>query len=264
MTVPPRATIGRATGSILVLVVAVACSPTSSPSEGGSGAASAASTGTDCEPIRIHSPSGGEVSLTGSWHGTDNATYVLHQFESCVYWMGMSDPENGEPAGYLFTNVFIGDIAPDFTIRGRWSDVPYFTTPWSLLQGTMTLGIEYSGIEPVDQPMLRQLVLNNGWQTSVFYPEETLSEEQALAGTYRTTLGACAWIEIEGEAYELAPSTRYAYSAEGAIFDRDDNNTLIARPGDEISVVGRTAPYPGVDACQDRTLLAATIEPAAQ
>ena len=104
-------------------LLATACnltqpSPSLAPGESVQGQAS------ECSSVDIRGPSGATVALTGAWRSNDLGLYDIYQRGSCLYWLGMSQYPGEEP-GTTWTNVFVGTVQGDFTIVGRWGDVPF-------------------------------------------------------------------------------------------------------------------------------------------
>jgi len=62
-----------------------------------------------------HRPPG--TDLTGVWHGNDVGTYFVHQTDSEIWWLGLSEDQ-----GFSFANTFRGAIDAS-TIKGEWADV---------------------------------------------------------------------------------------------------------------------------------------------
>ena len=80
-----------------------------------------------CPEARIRLPSGDAIDLSGDWIGVGErnalprpALYEFRTFGGCLVWIGLSNEEGQEP-GTLWSNVFMGSIGQDFTIKGDWS-----------------------------------------------------------------------------------------------------------------------------------------------
>ncbi len=74
-----------------------------------------------CEPIRLTSPQGEPVDLTGTW---DGGVFLHHvrQVGDCVSWIGYARWPGTEP-GDLATITFFGRIAADFSVAGTWTTI---------------------------------------------------------------------------------------------------------------------------------------------
>ena len=79
--------------------------------------------------------------FTGTWKGSDSATYYIRQVGSSVYWAGLSGTPGTPTFGSSFTNVFTGTWYRDGTIRGKWADVPRGQI---LGSGTLVLRVQSS------------------------------------------------------------------------------------------------------------------------
>jgi hypothetical protein len=163
--------------------------------------------GSECPPVRILSPSGTTVDLTGYWLSSHVGVFRVRQRDSCLYWMGMNrDPIRGN--GSDWTNVFFGTVRSDFTIVGRYGDVPDPENPNAALgHGPITMRIDFDQSGDVDYPVLRELdATGQVLRQFTWVREESLSEPMDLMGTFGTGLLAgstCTWIDVNGERYEL-------------------------------------------------------------
>jgi hypothetical protein len=73
------------------------------------------------------------ATLSGVWHGSDNATYYIRQLDRNVWWLGLSRDQ-----GRSFANVFHGTIGESGPLVGEWVDVP-MGVGGVLSGGTLTL-----------------------------------------------------------------------------------------------------------------------------
>ena len=269
---------------VVFVVVGSGCAPTgsSSPPE-----ASAVAETEACPAIDLISPGGEPLDLTGMWLADDFGTYAIRQVGSCVYWLGMSDTDDGDgdqphdayPPGRWWTNVFSGRLSSDFLIHGTWADVPQFADgPTD--EGTMILEIAFPpgggdrgpSLIQVDQDRRRE------YFATVWYPVESVGPLSEFIGTYGFQEGtvdsslvahhACPWVEIDGVRMEaVIPLPPYLLSEDGNVLDQrqgpGQGMRLTARPGDPVRVLGRLAPYPGpAGACAANTILVSRIWPA--
>lgn len=150
---PPAAAFGLG-----LLLLAACASPVASPAP--SVVSAPASPAADCDPVSLVGPSGQRVDLTGTWHGASTIFY-LRQTGGCVWWMALSDWP-GQPPGQFFSHTFLGQVRPDFTLRGSWASVvqpsmdmaygsPYggeatFNISFETVEGEETLVLRWDGI----------------------------------------------------------------------------------------------------------------------
>jgi hypothetical protein len=162
---------------------------------------------TECPPVRVLSPSGTTVDLTGQWISSHVGVFSVQQRDSCLYWVGMNrDPVRGN--GSQWMNMYFGILRSDFTIVGRWGDVPIGGHPLGgLNHGPLTLRIDFDQSGEVDHPVLRVVDATGQVQRPFTWVlAESLSEPMDLVGTFGTGLLAgstCTWIDVNGERYEL-------------------------------------------------------------
>ena len=161
----------------------------------------------ECLPVQILGPSGTAVDLTGYWLSSHVGVFRIQQRDSCMYWVGMNrDPVRGD--GSQWTNAFFGMVRSDFTIVGRYGDVPIPGTPFNALaHSAVTLRIDFDQSGDVDYPVLRALDASGQvLRQYTWVLEDSLSAPMDLVGTYGTELVSgltCAWIDVNGERYEL-------------------------------------------------------------
>ena len=108
----------------MLLAVAACTSPSAAPSPSAAepGAlASAEPQGVQCAPLELQAPSGQRIDLTGAWSG-GSTVHFMRQNGSCVWWEAVSNLP-GDPLGTYWRNVFLGQLAPDFTLSGDWAEV---------------------------------------------------------------------------------------------------------------------------------------------
>ena len=202
--------------------------------------------------------------LTGRWRSNDEGVYDIHQRGSCLYWVGMSHFPGFEP-GEHFTNVFIGTVRGDFTIDGRYGDVPYNPSIPSedLGYGPLTLRIEFEQSAEVESPVLQ--AIGGDLFGLVWVREESLPAAIDLQGTFGGTVSstvgddvACRWIESNGEHYELIGSAEWRIRT-SPLSIQDQAGHIVARIGDPIRVSGRVAPALG-SGCTDSAILVEELD----
>jgi hypothetical protein len=254
----------RRAGLAFVAVLIASCSltaPTASLPPG----ASVPPGANECSPVDLRAPSGTRVELTGRWRSSDEGVYDIHQRGSCLYWMGMSHFPGFEP-GEHFVNVFIGTVRNDFTIVGRWGDVPFnpnLTTD-ELFYGSLTLLIDFDESGDVEHPILR--VTGGNFGPWVLVLEESLSAPTELLGTFGGTVTstagddvACPWIESNGEHYELIGSAEWRIRT-SPLSIQDRAGHIVARIGDPIRVTGRLSGALG-SGCTETAVLIEELDP---
>jgi hypothetical protein len=103
---------------MLVLVGCGAASP--SPAESVSpGPSVVGAPPADCGTSNLVSPSGDRLDLTGTWQGGVMVHHV-RQTGDCVSWIGYGTWP-GTELGEIGTLVFLGRLAPDFSVRGQFT-----------------------------------------------------------------------------------------------------------------------------------------------
>jgi hypothetical protein len=115
--------------AIVGVLVLVGCS-TASPSPSGSdspGPSAVAAPAADCRAIDLMSPSGERVDLTGTWQGGVMVHHV-RQTGDCVSWIGYGTWP-GTEFGEIGTLVFLGRLAPDFSVRGQFTWIVGLVNP---------------------------------------------------------------------------------------------------------------------------------------
>jgi hypothetical protein len=120
-TLPSLAMIG-----VLVLVGCGAASPAPSGSVSASQPAGAAAAD-DCQPIDLVSPAGDRLDLTGTWQG-GVMVHHIRQTGDCVSWIGYGTWP-GTELGEIGTLVFLGRLAPDFSVRGQFTWIVGLVNP---------------------------------------------------------------------------------------------------------------------------------------
>lgn len=227
--------------------------------------ASAQPEASECSPVDLRAPSGSRVALTGSWRSNDHGVYDIYQRGSCVFWLGMSQDPGSQP-GSNWTNVLVGTVRNDFTIVGRWGDVPFnpSITTDNLFYGRVTIRIEFEQSAEVERPMLR--ATGGDLFGLVWVREESLPAPIDLQGTFGGTVSstvgddlACPWIESNGEHYELIGSAEWRIRT-SPLSIQDQGGHIVARIGDPIRVSGRVAPALG-SSCTDTAILVEELEP---
>lgn len=243
--------------AVATLALLAACS-LMSPTPSVEPDASVQQEASECPPVDLRSPSGTRVALTGVWRSNDLGVYTIHQDRSCLYWMGMSsDP--GSERGEFWTNVFIGTVRSDFTVVGRWGDVPYHPNH-ELERGTMTLRIDFDQSGGPDYPVLREIASTGPFGGSVWVLEESLSAETDLDGIFGGNVAQeCNWIESNGQRYELIVSGEWVIRAVPLSVQTGDGR-IVARVGDRIRVSGRLSAALGSE-CTDQAILVEELDP---
>lgn len=240
------------------LVFVAACganqgSPT--PAGGGSQAA-----GELCPDVNLRTPTGEALRLAGRWLADDFGTYYLTQRESCLHWLGQSSAVGGIPAGTWWTNVYVGQIATDFTINGEWADVPYRNDDEgvNLNSGELTLRIGFFDDDSGDAwPTLHleEMRYGEGYGGFNWVPEEAIPPAAAFVGTYGYS--DCPWLEVDGTRYELA-EWQYVIAVDGQLLG--EGSQIVARPGDTLRVEGQVWPTTIPDGCLPDLLLGWNVE----
>ena len=213
-----------------------------------------------CPDANLRAPNGDDLRLIGRWQADDFGTYSMTQRESCLHWLGLSPAVADTPAGGWWTNVYVGQMASDFTINGEWADVPYLydypgENPNS---GELTLRIDFfeddSGAE---WPSLHLVEMRYGAGYGGFnwVPEEAMPPRAEYVGIYGYS--DCPWLEVAGTRYELA-EWQYEIAADGQILGEGDE--IVARTGDTLRVEGQIWPTAIPDGCLPDLLLGWNVE----
>ncbi|MEK6192322.1 MAG: hypothetical protein AABM41_08365 [Chloroflexota bacterium] len=220
----------------------------------------------ECRPIDILGPSGTGVVLTGVWRSNDFGVYDLHQTGSCLYWLGMSQ-YSGEEPGSSWTTVFSGILQSDFTIVGRWADVPFNPDipADSLGRGTMTLRIGFDQSGEVERPVLRVANVTGGFGGSAWVLEESLAPAIELDGTFGGNVDplfqtGCAWIESNGQRYELIGGEGWEVRGDSPLRLEDGRGHVIARVDDPLRIRGRVSEALGTN-CVETAILVEELGP---
>jgi len=249
----------------ILAIVAASCSaadPTASLAPG----ESVAPESSECAPVNIVGPSGALVDLTGVWRSNDSGFYDIHQRGSCLYWMGMSHYPGTEP-GEFWTNVFIGTVGSDFTIIGRWGDVPFYPgipSDW-LGFGSMTLQIDFDQSGEVERPVLRAVSRTGGFSGSAWVLAESLApvELDGILGSNADNLlqTGCVWIESNGERYELIGGGAWIIRIDPPLRVEDESGRVVAREGDALRIQGPVSEALGTN-CVENAILVEELDPA--
>ncbi len=248
------------------LAVAAGCS-TASPSASVSSQVPAASDqapDTACSPIDLGSPGGNPLDLTGFWRANDLGYYNMYQQDSCLHWLGQSQ-NAGEVRGESWTNVFIGSIESDFTVTGRWGDVPYAEILTGNDAGSVTMAIEFGGSGAAESPFLKVTDATGGFGATRLAPDESLSEAVTLDGTLGGNFDhlfgtGCIWIEADGQRYELIGDGGWSFRSDLNLRIEDDRDQVVAREGDPIRITGRTSAGLAAD-CVENAILILELDP---
>jgi hypothetical protein len=220
-----------------------------------------------CPAIDLRMPDGQSVDLTGDWQGDDFGTYYFSQVHSCLHWLGQSNVPPEEPTGAGWTNVFTGRIAPDFTVEGPWSDLPYgFNADLQegevLNSGDLKLEIDFFEADGITRPTLHLLEEATrfglgGWN---FVPMDALDPRAEYTGTYGFDAeNDCPWLDLNGRRYELI-QWQWGIAEGGQLLG--ERGALVARPGDQIRVDGQIAAALRPQGCQADAMLAWDLAPA--
>jgi hypothetical protein len=206
------------------------------------------------------------VALTGVWRANDFGVYDLHQTGSCLYWLGMSQ-YSGEEPGSSWTNVFSGTLQSDFTIVGRWADVPFNPDiPADALgRGTMTLLIDFDQSGEVERPVLRVANVTGGFGGSAWVLEEALAPTTELEGTFGGNVDAlfqtgCTWIESSGLRYELIGDGGWVIRGDPPMRVEDERGRVVARVDDPLRIRGRVSQALGTN-CVEAAIMVEELDP---
>jgi hypothetical protein len=114
----------RVASLIATLAVLVACQSSGAPAQSASvspGPEGTSVAAVDCEPIDLRTPTGDRVDLTGTWEG-GVMVHHIRQEDECVWWIAYSTWP-GTDLGEIGNLVFLGKLAPDFTLSGRFTPI---------------------------------------------------------------------------------------------------------------------------------------------
>lgn len=245
--------------SILILVAG--CSQ--AEPDGSQAPAESVEEASGCSPIDFRGPSGAPVDLTGVWRSNDLGTYDIRQVGSCVYWLGMSQYTDEEPGG-SWTNVFSGALRSDFTIVGRWADVPFSADCIGCLNdGTITLRIGFVQSGDVERPTL-ELVRASTPFGSAWVLEESL-EPMELEGTFAGNADhllqtGCLWIDSGGQRYELIGDGGWTIRTDPPFRIEDESGRVVTRQGDSLRIRGRASEALGTN-CVENAILVEELDP---
>jgi hypothetical protein len=81
----------------------------------------------DCGTSNLVSPAGDRLDLTGTWQGGVMVHHV-RQTGECVSWIGYGTWP-GTELGEIGTLVFLGRLAPDFSVRGQFTWIVGLVNP---------------------------------------------------------------------------------------------------------------------------------------
>ena len=209
-----------------------------------------------CDPVDLRAPSGDRVDLTGVWTVTDGGLYYLHQVKSCLHWFGQSQ-YGGEPAGNSWSNVFDGTIATDFTVSGRWSDVP-FSPNGTMNYGELTLGILFDDSSPDQQVYLSKVHATGGFGGYRWVRRESVPAPVEIVGRFGgSVFPDCPWVESNGVRYELTGDNVVYFERSPISLNVGDHTFHI---GDPIRVAGTVIPPFGTG-CADSAIVVREVLP---
>ena len=236
---------------------------TSQPPSGEPGA-SAAAADEICPAVELRTPSGESLELSGRWRANDFGQYFVSQRLSCVHWLGMSPSVDEEtPAGSWWTQVFVGRLQSDFTMTGEWGDVPYQWEASQYNAGELDLKVDFYDQGGRQWPAFHLVEQRGGQPVGGvdWVLEESLPAAEEFVGTYGGTIGddgACPWIEVDGDRYEIE-------EWQGVIADSGqilgEGGEILARPGDQLRVVAQVSPVLGRAHCQPSAMLVWDLQP---
>jgi hypothetical protein len=189
--------------------------------------------------------------LSGIWRSDDLGAYYIHQDQSCVAWLGVSDYP-GRELGQDWANVFIGLIASDLSISGTWSDIDYpnpraiGTSTYEPDAGQILLQVQF---DQNQRPVLSLPLPTESYVGHVWVQDATLPAIVEIEGLLRGSAdGDCAWVESAGVRYVLLTGDRLG-DAQGdwtlwpsGLELRNRMEQVGARAGDSIRVRGQ--PFP--------------------
>ena len=242
-----------------VLVLLVSCS-TASPS-GSQAPGASVQPAAGCPDLDIVGPTGTHVQLTGAWRANDQGTYYIHQRESCINWLGMSQ-DLGSGPGQDWTNVFTGIVHGDFTITGQWGDVPLNPDIESdlLRNGMAEIQIDFDQSSEVVRPVLRLVEGTGGFGGLVWVREESLSAPTDLEGPFGGNPEQnCVWVEADGQRVELIGSGEWTFR-DPPLSVQDGSGHIFARVGDVIRVHGQLSTALG-SGCADTAIVVEALVP---
>jgi hypothetical protein len=201
----------------------------------------------ECEGTDVRTPSGERLALTGIWWSNGVGVYNIHQRGPCVNWLGMSRHYGQEP-GTEWTNVFSGTLRSDFTIGGRWADVPIdpASTNDDLSFGTLTLRIDFEESDGVERPVLRVVtktsLIGEGLEGSTWVLEQSLPTAIELEGAFGGEVETgCVWVESNGERYELVGNGGWPILGTPTVRIEDGYGHVVAQVGDLVRIRGRVS-----------------------
>jgi hypothetical protein len=147
----------------------------------------------------VQTPTGAALNLTGRWRSPDGGTYYVRQSGSCVWFAGFS-ADTASPGGEstsTWTNSFFGNFESDFTVRGRWADVP-----WGRDDGVGTLVWQFlfAEIDGEEAITLDVIDATGGFGANFLVIPETRED---LVVRLRPTEGCIAVVADDGTDYQL-------------------------------------------------------------
>ena len=219
-----------------------------------------------CPEVQLRAPSGDRVRLTGTWFADDFGDYFITQRASCLHWLGMNAAREDVPAGEWWTNVYVGQIASDFSVHGEWADVPYrsfYSEGEQPNSGEIVLNIDFFADDlGTEFPALHMVEVRDnagGYGGANWIPTTAMPPRSEYVGTYRFEDG-CPSIELSGQRYELVQNF-LEIAAQGQILG---DGFVVARPGDQLRVEGQIWPDPGaVFSCKPNRMLVWNLQTAA-
>lgn len=146
-------------GAVVLCLALVGCqlptgSPTSYPMA--SGAASASPEAVECPEIRLRTPEGNALDLTGTWTAGNVAAggqvmYELHQQGDCLWGRAYSAFGGQEPAE-SFDIILVGTVRSDFTVELDLLELalgdPFGYPSFGRASATLRIEFEAAGDEP--------------------------------------------------------------------------------------------------------------------
>ena len=155
-----------------------------------------------CPAVTARAPGGSAVDLNSIWRSDDLGAYYIHQDQSCVAWLGLSDYP-GRELGQDWMNVFTGLIASDFSISGTFSDIDYpnprqVGSAYEPDTGQILLEIKFDQNQrPVlTLPLPTETYLGHVWVQAATLP--AIVEIEGLLGGSADRY--CRWVESAGSA----------------------------------------------------------------
>jgi hypothetical protein len=253
-----QAPVRRWLAAIGLTFVLASCVTNPSPSGAAPGASEPASDQA-CPSDELLTPAGEPLDLAGRWRANDLGEYFVSQHGSCIYWVGLGPGFEDRKPDTWWTNAFVGHLNSDFTIDGAWGDVPYQVDVADQADGELTLGVGFYDQDGRQWPSMHLVERRAGccYLRTDWVLDASLPARAVFTGTYQYD-GECPWLEVEGQGYELV-QTRYYLTSDGHLLD--DQNEVIARPGDEVRVEGQVSPQLAAADCQPSAMLAWDLEP---